>query len=35
MHKAYEPLTRGESPGFFTVHIDCRTTMRWSIEQQS
>ncbi len=35
MNQAYAPMHQGHAPGFFTVHIDCRDSMRWSVEQQS
>jgi 8-oxo-dGTP diphosphatase len=33
--RAYQPLAHNQRPGFFTVHIDCRNGMRWSVEQES
>lgn len=34
--KRAEPKTAGGRPGFFAVHIDCRTSeLKWSVEQET
>lgn len=33
--RAAEPKTPSGRPGFFAVHIDCRSGMSWRVEQQT
>lgn len=34
--KRAEPRSAGGAPGFFAVHIDCRTSeLKWSVEQET